>query len=72
MGAEEKVIVVGGGIVGIACAHYLSEAGFAVTVIDKGKDWRGLFAGQLWVRLSESHSSLDRTGSNWCGFEVAF
>ena len=37
MGAEEKVIVVGGGIVGIACAHYLSEAGFAVTVIDKGK-----------------------------------
>lgn len=29
-------IVVGSGIVGIACAHYLSRAGFEVTVIDRG------------------------------------
>ena len=32
----ESVIIVGGGVVGIACAHYLSQAGFKVTVIDKG------------------------------------
>lgn len=31
-----SVIVVGAGVVGIACAHYLSKAGFKVTVIDKG------------------------------------
>ena len=31
-----NVIVVGAGVVGIACAHYLKRAGFKVTVIDKG------------------------------------
>lgn len=29
------MIVVGAGVIGIACAHYLSQAGFKVTVIDK-------------------------------------
>jgi len=32
----ERVVVVGAGIIGIACAHFLSRAGFQVTVIDKG------------------------------------
>lgn len=32
----ESVVVVGGGIIGIACAHYLAKAGLAVTVIDRG------------------------------------
>ena len=36
MRADERVLVAGGGIIGIACAHYLSEAGYAVTVIDQG------------------------------------
>ena len=34
-GREETAIVVGAGIVGIACAHYLNKAGLKVTVIDK-------------------------------------
>ncbi|WP_166822288.1 NAD(P)/FAD-dependent oxidoreductase [Thalassoroseus pseudoceratinae] len=33
----DTAIVVGGGIIGIACAHYLSEAGLQVTVLDRGK-----------------------------------
>ena len=33
---QDRVVVVGAGIVGIACAHYLRRAGFDVTVIDKG------------------------------------
>jgi D-amino-acid dehydrogenase len=33
---NESVLVVGAGIIGIACAHYLSRAGFKVTVIDQG------------------------------------
>ncbi len=32
---SETVIVVGGGIVGIGCAHYLQKAGFGVTLIDR-------------------------------------
>lgn len=31
-----SVIIIGGGIIGIACAHYLSEAGFSVTVVEAG------------------------------------
>ena len=30
-----NVVVVGGGVIGLCCAYYLSEAGFAVTVIDR-------------------------------------
>lgn len=33
----ERVAIVGGGIIGIACAHYLSNAGYAVTVIDQDR-----------------------------------
>ena len=33
----EHVVVVGAGIVGIACAHYLAESDYAVTVIDQGR-----------------------------------
>jgi D-amino-acid dehydrogenase len=33
---RESVIVAGGGIVGLACAHYLVQSGFDVTVIDQG------------------------------------
>lgn len=32
---SESAIVVGAGIIGIACAHYLSKAGLQVTVIDR-------------------------------------
>ncbi len=32
----EHVVIVGAGIIGIACAHYLSKAGMKVTVLDKG------------------------------------
>ncbi|MBS0266069.1 MAG: FAD-dependent oxidoreductase [Planctomycetes bacterium] len=34
--ANQSAIVVGGGIIGIACAHYLSQSGWKVTVIDQG------------------------------------
>ena len=37
MGSSGKVVIAGAGIIGISCAHYLSEAGFEVTVIDRGK-----------------------------------
>ncbi len=33
----EKVLIVGGGVIGIASAHYLTELGYAVTVIDQGE-----------------------------------
>lgn len=36
-GQGRHTLIIGGGVVGIACAHYLSEAGFRVTVIDQGR-----------------------------------
>ena len=34
--SEADVVVVGGGIVGVACAYYLARAGRRVTVVEKG------------------------------------
>jgi D-amino-acid dehydrogenase len=34
--APRRVVVVGGGVVGAACAHYLAQGGWAVTVLDRG------------------------------------
>ncbi len=33
--SKDSVLIVGAGVVGIACAHYLSKAGWKVTVIDQ-------------------------------------
>jgi D-amino-acid dehydrogenase len=35
------VVVIGGGVIGAACAHYLAEAGWRVTVLDRGRFGRG-------------------------------
>jgi len=36
-GKTDAVIVIGGGVIGLACAHYLSADGWDVTVIDRGR-----------------------------------
>jgi D-amino-acid dehydrogenase len=35
--SESTVVIIGGGVIGLSCAHYLHEAGFKVTVIDQNK-----------------------------------
>ncbi len=34
---QDSVLIIGAGIIGIACAHFLSEQNYKVTVIDKGR-----------------------------------
>src|SRR5512147_2496211 len=36
-----RAVVVGGGVVGVACAHYLQQAGLSVTLLDKGGGGQG-------------------------------
>lgn len=36
MSGSERVVVVGGGVIGAACAHYLARAGCSVTVVEQG------------------------------------
>ncbi|MFO0929976.1 MAG: FAD-dependent oxidoreductase [Gemmataceae bacterium] len=38
---RNRVVVVGAGVVGLACAHYLRQAGCAVTVLDRGAVGQG-------------------------------
>jgi D-amino-acid dehydrogenase len=40
-----QVVVVGGGVIGAACAYYLSKAGWAVTVLDRGEFGKGCSHG---------------------------
>jgi len=34
--APGSVVIIGGGVIGIACAHYLAEDGFSVTIVESG------------------------------------
>jgi len=38
---RRHVVIIGGGVIGAACAHYLAESGWRVTVIDRGEFGRG-------------------------------
>lgn len=41
MGSNRDVIIIGGGVIGLACAHYLIDSGVGVRVIDSGKVGEG-------------------------------
>lgn len=41
MGSNKDVIIIGGGVIGLACAHYLIDSGVGVRVIDSGKVGEG-------------------------------
>lgn len=41
MSTARRVVVVGGGIIGAACAYYLSRSGWQVTIVDQGGFGRG-------------------------------
>ena len=42
---RDDVLVVGGGVIGLACAHYLTRAGRGVRVIDRGRVGEGASHG---------------------------
>src|SRR5215475_9143764 len=49
-----RVIVVGGGVIGAACAYYLAKTGWTVTVLDRGAFGRGCSHGNCGF-VSPSH-----------------
>jgi D-amino-acid dehydrogenase len=53
--AEETTVVIGGGIIGLACAYELAVAGRRVHVIDRAPTGSGASTGNAgWVTLSQS------------------
>ena len=49
-----KVVIIGGGIIGLNCAYYLQKEGYDVTVIDHGNITDGCSFGNMGY-ISPSH-----------------
>src|SRR5687767_10032773 len=45
MNGNQQVVVVGGGVIGAACAYFLSQEGWKVTVLDQGGFGKGCSHG---------------------------
>lgn len=43
--SPRRVVVIGGGVIGTSCAHYLSKVGWSVTVIERGELGKGTSSG---------------------------
>jgi D-amino-acid dehydrogenase len=60
-----RVIVVGGGVVGAACAYYLTRAGRIVEVLDRGGFGRGCSHGNCGFVCPSHVLPLARPGATW-------
>jgi glycine/D-amino acid oxidase-like deaminating enzyme len=53
--SENRTVVIGGGIIGLACAYELAASGRSVHVVDRSPIGRGASSGNAgWVTLSQS------------------
>ena len=53
-----KVVVIGGGVIGAACAYYLAQAGWQVTLVERG-------ASAAVARTATAASSVPATSCRW-------
>jgi D-amino-acid dehydrogenase len=51
---SKQVVIIGGGVIGTACAHYLMKSGWDVTVIDRGQFGQGCSHGNCGL-ICPSH-----------------
>lgn len=69
---QRQIVIVGGGVIGIGCAHYLSKAGAQVTVIDKGRIGGGCSHGNCGY-VSPSHIlPFAGPGAIWYALKTLF
>ncbi|MEM9303701.1 MAG: FAD-dependent oxidoreductase [Pseudomonadota bacterium] len=61
--AQDSVLVIGAGVVGLACSHYLADAGFEVTVIDSGEIAGGCSRGNCGHILPSHVLPLNSPGA---------
>ena len=59
--ATERVIIIGGGVVGLCTAHYLIERGRSVTVLDRGTPGDAASIGNAGI-LAAGHLPLPQPG----------
>ncbi len=61
----ERIVVVGGGVIGAACAYYLRQAGREVTIIDQGEFGRGCSHGNCGYVCPSHVLPLASPGALW-------
>ena len=59
--SSPKVIVVGGGVIGVSCAYYLAKGGADVVVIEQEQIGAGASSGNAGT-ISAGHPPLNRPG----------
>lgn len=52
--SNQRVLVIGGGVIGANCAYFLSRAGYDVTIVDRGEFGKGCSHGNCGF-ISPSH-----------------
>lgn len=56
-----RVVVVGGGVIGVSCAYYLARGGAAVTLLERDRIGAGASSGNAGT-VSAGHPPLNRPG----------
>lgn len=67
-----NVVIVGGGVIGTACAYYLAKAGHAVTVLDRGDIGGACSHGNCGYVCPSHVLPLAVPGAIWATMKTAF
>lgn len=65
MSDSRRVLVIGGGVIGASCAYYLSQAGWHVTVVDRGEFGQGCSHGNCGFVCPSHVLPLAAPGALW-------
>ncbi len=69
---SERVVVVGGGVIGACSAYYLAKAGFAVTVLDRGRFGAGCSQANCGYVCPSHVLPLAMPGAVWSTLRTLF
>jgi D-amino-acid dehydrogenase len=70
--AGNRAIVVGGGVIGAACAYYLSRANWAVEVVDQGEFGKGCSHANCGIICPSHVLPLAEPGAVWRTLQTFF
>jgi D-amino-acid dehydrogenase len=68
--APQSVVIVGGGVIGAACAYYLSRRGLAVTIVDQGAFGSGCSHANCGYVCPSHVLPMAGPGAVWMGLKA--
>jgi D-amino-acid dehydrogenase len=72
MSTARQVLVVGGGVIGAACAYYLCRSGWQVTIVDRGEFGMGCSHANCGLVCPSHVLPLAEPGAVWRTFKALF